>query len=50
MIAENLKQVEELRRNDLVSSGKIDELLLDAFRDDIAFGLDEENIGEEAID
>lgn len=45
-----LKQVEELRRNDLVSSGKIDELLLDAFRDDIAFGLDEENIGEEAID
>lgn len=43
-----LKQVEELRQRDLVSSGKIDELLLDAFRDDIAFGEDEE--GGEAID
>ena len=45
-----LKQVEELRQKALVSSGKIDELLLDAFRDDIAFGLDEENHGGEAID
>ena len=45
-----LKQVEELRQKDLVSSGKIDELLLDAFRDDIAFGLDEDDRGEEAID
>lgn len=45
-----LKQVEELRQKDLVSSGKIDELLLDAFRDDIAFGLDEEDQGGEAID
>lgn len=44
-----LKQVEELRQNDLVSSGKIDELLLDAFRDDIAFGLDDDQ-GGEAID
>ena len=44
-----LKQVEELRQRDLVSSGKIDELLLDAFRDDIAFGLDDDQ-GGEAID
>lgn len=43
-----LKQVEALRQKDTVSSGKIDELLLDAFRDDIAFG-DDEN-GGEAID
>lgn len=43
-----LQQVEELRRKDLVSSGRIDELLLDAFRDDIAFGDEEE--GGEAID
>ena len=34
-----LKQVEVLRQNGLVSSGKIDELLLDAFCDDIAFCL-----------
>ena len=40
-----LKQVEELRQKDIVSSGKIDELLLDAFRDDIAFG-DDDNGGE----
>ena len=45
-----LKQVEELRQKDLVSSGKIDELLLDAFRDDIAFGLNEEDQEEEAVD
>ncbi len=45
-----LKQVEELRQKDMVSSGKIDELLLDAFRDDIAFGLDEDDQGGEAID
>ena len=44
-----LKQVEELRQKDLVSSGKIDELLLDAFRDDIAYGLDDDQ-GGEAID
>ena len=44
-----LKQVEELRQKDLVSSGKIDELLIDAFRDDIAFGLDDDQ-GGEAID
>ena len=44
-----LKQVEELRQKDLVSSGKIDELLLDAFHDDIAFGLDDDQ-GGEAID
>lgn len=45
-----LKQVEELRQNDLVSSGKIDELLLDAFRDDIVFGLDEDDMEGVAID
>ncbi len=45
-----LKQVEELRQKDLVSFGKIDELLLDAFRDDIAFGLDENDQEGEAID
>ena len=44
-----LKQVEELRQKDIVSSGKIDELLLDAFREDIAFGDDSET-GGEAID
>ena len=44
-----LKQVEEVRKKDLVSSGKVDELLLDAFRDDIAFGLDDDQ-GGEALD
>ena len=44
-----LKQVEELRNRELVSQGKIDELLIDAFREDIAFGFDEED-GGEAID
>ncbi|MCR5693716.1 MAG: ImmA/IrrE family metallo-endopeptidase [Clostridia bacterium] len=41
-----LKQVEELRKKDLVSSGKLDELLLDAFRDDIVFGSDDDREGE----
>lgn len=41
-----LKQVEELRKRDLVSQGKIEELLLDVFRDDIVFGLDEDDLGE----
>lgn len=41
-----LKQVEELRQKDLVSAGKLDELLLDAFREDIAFGDDSETGGE----
>lgn len=45
-----LKQVEELRKKDLVSSGKIDELLLDAFRDDIAFGVDGDAQEGETID
>ena len=45
-----LKQVEELQQKDLVSPGKIDELLLDAFREDIAFGLDGGDQGGEAID
>ncbi len=42
-----LKQVEALRDNDLVSQGKIEELLLDAFRDDIVFGSGEKG---DAID
>lgn len=45
-----LKQVEELRQKDLVSPGKIDELLIDAFREDIAFGPDEEQQEEEIVD
>ncbi|MBO5565597.1 MAG: ImmA/IrrE family metallo-endopeptidase [Succinivibrio sp.] len=45
-----LKQVEELRQRELVSSGKIDELLLDAYRDDIAFGLNDDDHEGEAID
>lgn len=44
-----LKQVEELRQKDIVSLGKIDELLLDAFRDDIVFG-DDGEAGGETID
>ena len=43
-----LKQVERVKKEDLVSEGKIDELLLDAYRDDIAFGYDE--TGGEIID
>ncbi len=42
-----IKQVEELQQKDIVSSGKTDELLLDAYRDDIVFG---EDIGGEVID
>lgn len=44
-----LKQVVHLQQRDLVSQGKIDELLLDAFRDDIAFG-DGGETGGELID
>lgn len=32
-----------MRQKDMVSSGKIDELLIDAFRDEIEFGVDEDN-------
>lgn len=42
-----IKQVEELQQKDLISAGKIDELLLDAYRDDIVFG---DDIGGEVID
>ena len=45
-----LKQVEALRNKDLVSPGKIDELLIDAFREDIVFGPDESDQGGDAID
>lgn len=44
-----LKQVERLRRKDIVSSGKAEELLLEAFREDIVFG-DEGETGGEAVD
>ena len=44
-----LKQVAQVRQKDLVSPGKIDELLIDAYRDDIAFGLVDDQ-GGEAID
>lgn len=44
-----LKQVENLRKKELVSYGKLDELLLEAYRDDIAFG-DESETGGEIID
>ena len=45
-----LKQAEELRERELVSSGKIDELLLDAYRDDIVFGIGEDGQGGETVD
>lgn len=35
-------QVEELSKRDIVSEGKIDELLLDAFRDYIVYGIEAE--------
>lgn len=44
-----LKQVESLRKKEQVSSGKIDELLLDAYRDDIVFG-DDAAMGGELFD
>ncbi|MFR9290873.1 MAG: ImmA/IrrE family metallo-endopeptidase [Clostridium paraputrificum] len=37
-----VKMAEELNDNQLVSSGKYEELLLDAYRADIVFGLDDE--------
>ena len=40
----------ETEAKDLVLLVKIDELLLDAFRDDIAFGLEEEDPEGEAFD
>ena len=39
---------EELREKSLISKGKYEELLLDAFRSDIVYGLDE--AGEEQYD
>lgn len=44
-----IKQVEALREQELVSGGKLDELLLEAYRDDIVFG-DEEEPGGDAVD
>jgi len=43
-----IKMAEELREKKLVSKGKYEELLLDAFRSDIVYGLDE--AGEEQYD
>jgi Zn-dependent peptidase ImmA (M78 family) len=42
-----IKRAEELLRRELISDGKFDELLLEAFRADIVYGLDE---GGELID
>ena len=41
-----IRQIEQLKERHLVSDGKIDELLLDAYRDDIVYGTDL-NEGEE---
>jgi len=43
-----IKIAEELREKSLISKGKYEELLLDAFRSDIVYGLDE--TGEEQYD
>lgn len=43
-----IELAEELRERELISNGKYDELLLDAFRGDIAYGLNNE--GEEHYD
>ncbi len=43
-----IKIAEELREKSLISKGKYEELLLDAFRSDIVYGLDE--VGEEQYD
>lgn len=39
-----IEKVEKLNSQDLISSGKYDELLLDAFRGDIVYGLDTEGV------
>ncbi len=43
-----IELAEELRERELISNGKYDELLLDAFRGDIVYGLNNE--GEEHYD
>jgi Zn-dependent peptidase ImmA (M78 family) len=45
-----IRQVEELLRLDLISNGRFEELLLEAFRPDIVYGLNEGNEGDELID
>lgn len=47
-LGEYIKIAEELKEKNLVSNGKYEELLLDAFRSDIVFGLNDE--GEERYD
>lgn len=41
-----IKQVKALQEKDIVSAGKIDELLIEAYRDDIVFGTGEDTGGE----
>ncbi|SHK49380.1 Zn-dependent peptidase ImmA, M78 family [Hathewaya proteolytica DSM 3090] len=43
-IGEYVKKVEELKGKDLISNGKYEELLLDAFRSDIVYNLGSEGI------
>jgi hypothetical protein len=47
-LGQYIKFAEELKDKSLVSNGKYEELLLDAFRSDIVFGLNDE--GEEYYD
>lgn len=43
-----IRMVDKLFSKEIISTGKYEELLLDAFRDDIVFGVDDE--GEELVD
>ncbi|MGH4138749.1 hypothetical protein [Clostridium sp.] len=43
-IGEYVQKVEELKERDLISNGKYEELLLDAFRADIVYNLGSEGV------
>ena len=43
-LGEYVQKVEELKNRDLISKGKYDELLLDAFRADIVYNMGSEGI------
>ena len=43
-----IRMADKLYSEEIISTGKYEEILLDAFRDDIVFGVDDE--GEEIID
>lgn len=45
-IGNYIKLAEEIKHKELVSIGKYEELLIDAFRDDIVYGIDEGGVGE----